>query len=154
MSITDNPNDPDLGRGPDESPVGQNKKYLVLSEEERALGFVRPYRDTYRHVGKRPQYPLADLTDEQKARFGDAYVKWEAYPEEMLPRAGRYWTKEELERPACRQTTTMGRAIAETYARDNTFYGSTYCTTCCMHRPVAEFTWVELNGAEGPVLGT
>ena len=38
-SLTTDRNDPDLGvSGPD----GQNKKYLILSEEERAKGFVRP----------------------------------------------------------------------------------------------------------------
>ena len=31
--------------------------------------------------------------------------------------------------------------IAETYARDPKFYGGTYCVSCRMHRPVAEFTW-------------
>ena len=29
---------------------GQQKCYLVLSDEERAKGFVRPVRTTYRHV--------------------------------------------------------------------------------------------------------
>lgn len=28
---------------------GQQKGYVVLSEAERAKGFVRPYRDTYTH---------------------------------------------------------------------------------------------------------
>jgi hypothetical protein len=40
-----------LGHGADEQPVPQNPVYLVLSEAERAKGFVRPYRDTYVHVG-------------------------------------------------------------------------------------------------------
>jgi len=31
-------------------PNGQQKCYLVLSEEERAKGFVRPVRQSYRHV--------------------------------------------------------------------------------------------------------
>jgi hypothetical protein len=30
--------------------TGQHKSYVVLCEEERAKGFVRPYRDTYRHL--------------------------------------------------------------------------------------------------------
>lgn len=30
-------------------PTGQHKAYIVLCEEERAKGFVRPYRDTYQH---------------------------------------------------------------------------------------------------------
>lgn len=42
---------------------------------------------------------------------------------------------------ACGMLTRMGYEIAETYARDPFFYGGTYCTTCQMHRPVAEFTW-------------
>lgn len=47
MSLTTDPNDPELNTpGPD----GQNIKYLVLSDDERAKGFVRPYRDAYRHL--------------------------------------------------------------------------------------------------------
>jgi hypothetical protein len=49
METTD-PTDPDLGHGFDSSPGPQNKKYLVLSEEERAKGFVRPVRRTYKHL--------------------------------------------------------------------------------------------------------
>lgn len=50
MSIlTEDPNDPDLGHGADSTPTPQNKKYLVLSEAERAKGFTRPYRDAYHH---------------------------------------------------------------------------------------------------------
>lgn len=41
----------------------------------------------------------------------------------------------------CGSVTTMGPAIAETYARDPKFYGATYCVKCAMHRPVAEFCW-------------
>lgn len=46
MSTTNDRNDPDLARiGPD----GMQQKYLVLSEEERAKGFVRPVRTSYLH---------------------------------------------------------------------------------------------------------
>lgn len=47
--LTTDPTDPDLGYGVDSQPVPQNKKYLVLSEEERAKGFIRPVRRTYWH---------------------------------------------------------------------------------------------------------
>ena len=47
--LTTDKNDPDLKRGIDTGPVPQNKAYLILSEEERAKGFVRPYRDSYEH---------------------------------------------------------------------------------------------------------
>lgn len=50
MNITTDPNHPDLQRGPDEvQPTSQNSVYLVLSEEERAKGFVRPLRHAYVH---------------------------------------------------------------------------------------------------------
>lgn len=99
MSITTDPNDPRLKRGPaDEAPVPQNEVYLVLSEEERTKGFVRPVRRSYRHR-------------------------------------------------TCGAVTTMGLALAETYAREPKFYGATYCVACRMHRPVDEFVW-DADGTE------
>jgi len=77
-------------------PDGQQAQYLVLSEEERARGFVRPVRRTYRHL-------------------------------------------------KCGATTTMGLAIAETYARNPSFYTGTFCSECRTHPPVGEageFVWV------------
>jgi hypothetical protein len=47
---TDDPADPRLTHGADAEPVEQAQVYLVLSAEERAAGFTRPYRDTYRHL--------------------------------------------------------------------------------------------------------
>jgi hypothetical protein len=87
---------------------GQQQDYVVLSESERARGFVRPFRDAYRH---------------QK----------------------------------CGQITTMSRSIGETYARDPSFYSGTFCVTCGGHFPVGErgeFTWYEMDGREGPKVGT
>lgn len=49
MSTTTNPQDPRLGHGSDTQPKEQNETYLVLSPEEVAKGFVRPYRDAYIH---------------------------------------------------------------------------------------------------------
>lgn len=47
--LTSDPNDPRLTHGTDDKPVQQAEVYLVLSEEERAKGWVRPYRDRYTH---------------------------------------------------------------------------------------------------------
>lgn len=102
--LTTDPNHPDLTRGGDTEPGPQAKVYLVLSEEERAKGFTRPYRDAYKH-------------------------------------------------DVCGTVTTMGRALSETYARDPKFYGATYCVKCAMHRPVAEFRWLEMDGTTGPTVG-
>lgn len=49
--LTDDPNDPRLTRGVDKTGGHeQNEVYLVLSDEERAKGFVRPVRRTYLHL--------------------------------------------------------------------------------------------------------
>lgn len=53
MGLTDNPLDPRLTHGPDPAdggPVPQADFYLVLPEDERAKGFVRPIRDAYWHT--------------------------------------------------------------------------------------------------------
>lgn len=47
MSLTTDRSDPDLNVI---ESSGQQKKYLVLSDEERAKGFVRPVRYAYRHL--------------------------------------------------------------------------------------------------------
>lgn len=91
-------NDPDEARNSGIDPTtGMQNKYVVLSDEERAKGFVRPLRLTYIHE-------------------------------------------------KCGTATTMGLAIAETYARDPHFYGGTYCAGCRDHFPVGplgEFVWAE-----------
>lgn len=57
----------------------------------------------------------------------------------------------------CGKITTMNRAIAETYAKQPAFYGATYCLTCKGHFQVGEngeFVWYEMNGSDGPKVGT
>jgi hypothetical protein len=81
--------------------TGMQKGYVVLSEEERAKGFVRPVRRSYVHVGIRP---------------------------------------EQLD-SGCGTVTKMGRALAETYARDPTFYDGTFCVQCKKHFDLEEFVW-------------
>lgn len=150
MSITVDPNDPRLS---DTKNEGQNEVYLVLSDEERSKGFVRPVRRSYQHVGKSTKYSLRDLTNEEKERHGKwGYVKYEVYPESESPILGKYWTQAELDNigNGCGTVTTMAQPIAETYARDPQFYGATFCTHCQKHLPVAEFIWVN----DGTVVGS
>ena len=104
--LTDDPTDPRLGHGVDSYPTYQHEVYLVLSDEERAKGFVRPLRRSYVHVG-------IDGTEGKLTGKG------------------------------CGVETRMGLELCETYATDPLFYGSTYCTGCRMHLPVAEFVWSE-----------
>ena len=41
----------------------------------------------------------------------------------------------------CGTDTTMGLALAETWASDIYFYGGTYCCFCRAHFPLNEFVW-------------
>lgn len=72
--------------------TGQQKGYVVLSEDERAKGFVRPLRNSYTHN-------------------------------------------------VCGTATKMGASIAETYARDPSFYSGTFCAHCRDHFPLDQFVW-------------
>jgi hypothetical protein len=132
----------------DIKPNGQQKGYVILSDEERARGFVRPVRVSYVHVGPPKPDNLRDLTEDERRRYAQyGYVKYEAYDasKEKSAVVGKYWTQEQLDRlGGCGVKTTMGISIAETYARDPTFYGGTFCCGCGAHFPVGkfgEFVW-------------
>ncbi len=97
--ITENRNDPDLNNIKDN---GQQEKYLVLSEDEREKGYVRPVRTSYIHK-------------------------------------------------KCGGLTTMNQKIAETYARDPSFYGATFCAVCGSHFDLLkdrerQFLWDDGSG--------
>lgn len=72
--------------------TGMQKGYVVLSDEERAKGFVRPVRMAYVHT-------------------------------------------------KCGVQTRMHQSIAETYARDPSFYSGTFCAHCRTHFPLSQFVW-------------
>ncbi len=83
--------------------TGMQKDYVVLSDEERLKGFVRPVRRSYIHE-------------------------------------------------KCGVETKMAQAIAETYARQPSFYSGTFCVGCRAHFPVGkdgEFVWSGSNEKVG-----
>lgn len=160
MSLTTDRNDPRLKEG-QKNETGQHDIHLVLSDEERAKGFVRPVRDTYVHIGKMIErdeegriigrlIPMADKDYDSRNYFTaeNGYGGYIKYPagHDMI---GRYITQQEFDAIVARQThfggcgttTNMGRALAETYARDPKFYGATFCIHCNKHLPVNEFVW-------------
>jgi hypothetical protein len=47
--LTTDRSDPRLSHGVDDAPAPQADAYLILSEEERGKGFVRPLRRAYVH---------------------------------------------------------------------------------------------------------
>jgi len=124
--------------------TGQHQSYIVLCPDERAKGFVRPYRDAYKHVGRtiaRCQVTWQGVDDADPHQcIGradhvldhefDALMIFNEPLKDMHGREG-----------GCGSVTTMGRALSETYARDPHFYGATFCVTCNKHYPVAEFVW-------------
>jgi len=128
---------------PADPETGMHGAYWVLTEEDRARGLVRPVRRSYVHAGVRPARPTRELTAEERERHaGSGYVAYEEYPEDHAL-AGRFWTRAQLE-SGCGATTTMGLAIAETYAREPGYYGATMCVVCRGHFPVGklgEFVW-------------
>lgn len=50
MSLTTDPKDPRLTHGVDDKPVPQAETYLVLSDDELNKGYVRPFRNKYKHI--------------------------------------------------------------------------------------------------------
>lgn len=146
MTLTTNPNDPGLK---EVEPSGMNKTYLVLSEEERAKGFVRPVRRSYVHKGIQPKHPTRELTADEHTRYDQyGYLVFEAYPQSDSAVTGRFWTADQLG-SGCGTVTTMGQALAETYARDPKFYGATFCCGCGSHFPVEQFVWAGTDEVVG-----
>ena len=151
MSFTTDPKDPKLKEG-QKNETGQHEIYLVLSEEERAKGFVRPYRDAYVHVGKKLRYHSIDRIFEKPEKNetnGKSYVATlNIIGSEGSIIGASYVTQSELDAwkegkliGGCGTLTTMGRALSETYARNPEFYGATFCCGCNKHLPVDEFIW-------------
>ncbi len=129
-------------------PDGQHADHYVLSPEERAKGFIEPVRLAYRHIGiPAALNPLRPLTDEELQRYEPyGYVAYEAYSDAGSAVVGRYWTQAQIVAVGmgCGKVTSMPRPIAETYARDPGYYGSTFCCGCGTYLPVGaqgEFVW-------------
>lgn len=131
--------------------TGQHGAYWVLSDEDRAKGFVRPLRHTYVHSAPGPKHPLRDLTTDELERYSEfGYVKFEPYPPSDSAVTGRFWTQNQIDLIGkCGVATSMGQKIAETWAADPKFYGSTFCAGCKLHLPVEQFRW-----DDGSVLGS
>ena len=159
MSLTTDPNDPKLKEG-QKNKTGQHEIYLVLSDEERAKGFIRPYRSAYIHVGRKMNYPSINrmLKEPEKNEMnGKFYVAvLDVIGSDGSILGGRYVTQDELDAwkegkrtGGCGAWTSMGRELSETYATNPKFYGATFCTGCNKHLPVNEFVWDGTNEEVG-----
>lgn len=66
--------------------------------------------------------------------------QWERYPtnvegEYLAPIRNKYIHK------TCGTETRIGDEIAETYAKNPSYYGRTFCVACKEHYPISEFHW-------------
>lgn len=129
--------------------TGMQKGYVVLSDEERAKGFVRPVRTAYRHVG---QKVCGKLVGDPGFKLGGPRSICTMKPDHegeciitktvTQPEHARAMSDHTL--GGCNTVTTMAQALAETYARDPNFYSGTFCAHCKEHFPVGvegEFVW-------------
>jgi len=158
MSLTTDPNSPCINTPKGEGQ--QNECYLILSEEERAKGFIRPYRNRYIHVGKNVSAHWKSIhrmvDEEEKQEEGmEKYVAIMTVltKEDGSFQGGSYVTQEELDAwkngkriGGCGGKTIMAREIGESYARNPSFYGSTWCMNCQKHIHVGEFIWDDGSG--------
>jgi len=118
---------------------GQQKDYVVLCDTERAKGFLRPVRTQYRHVARRPPQ-CQDYKRPEGVMGGPCLNCGRPQPEHIQLIEG------------CGAITTMGQALAETYARDPKFYSGTFCARCGSHFPVGEYG--EFEWLDGSKVGT
>ncbi len=70
MPVTSDRNDPGIQKI---LPNGQQESYLVLSDEERAKGFVRPVRNKYRHLACGSVTTMGEALSETYARQPSFY---------------------------------------------------------------------------------
>lgn len=77
MGVTEDPTNPLLTHGTDSGPVGQAPVYLVLSEAERAKGYVRPLRTRYVHITcgavTTMAHPIAETYATRPTFYGATY---------------------------------------------------------------------------------
>lgn len=153
--------DPQVARNSPILPSGQQETYVILSEEERAKGFVRPVMRSYQHIGQSVCGGLAATDDNPFARVTPDPADHRVYMccgepghegrcSDQARRAVTEQQREDARRThlfgGCGGVTTMARAIAETYARDPKFYGATFCCNCGSHLKVGmrgEFVWCD-----------
>jgi len=74
--LTSDSNDPRLTHGADSEPGPQADAYLVLSEDERAKGFLRPVRRTYVHVrGMSQQKSACGVATTMSTALAETYAR-------------------------------------------------------------------------------
>ncbi len=131
--------------------TGLQKGYVVLSEAERAKGFIEPVRLSYVHTGRKicgqrlsasgnyekiGSYTVCTGTPGHEGEHGNVSMDISADKYARFEKTGFLG--------GCGNVTIMGVSLAETYAREPEFYSGTYCAGCRNHFPIGEqgeFVW-------------
>lgn len=87
--------------------------------------------------------PIDPATGQHKAYY--------ILPEEERAKGFVRPVRQEYVHKFCGTETKMSLDLAETYARDPKFYGSTFCIYCGQHYPVDQFVW---SGTESDTVGS
>lgn len=112
---------------------------------ERQLTDGSPVPADGSHANLRPdgqQEGYVVLSPEERAQgfvkpLRASYIHTGAHPK----MAGRILIQPD--RDACGTITRMGISIAETYAREPSFYSGTFCASCKKHFKLTEFRWLD-----------
>jgi hypothetical protein len=143
----------DVVRAEQTESTGQHKDYIVLCPDERAKGFVRPFRNKYIHVGESVCGAIVnqgDLPVSVQPLGGPRDICGLPFNHDGECAGQFYANIDQVEhakillthrKGGCGVETSMGTSLSETYARNPKFYGATFCVGCNKHLPVTEFVW-------------
>lgn len=109
-------------------PGGQQEAYLVLTKEQRAQGFVRPYRESYRHLRCGSTTTMSEAIAETYARSPRFY-------------SGTFCV-------TCSEHFPVGPLSPEFPSAKGAWDEADGRT------PLGEFVWIESDGSTGPPVGT
>jgi hypothetical protein len=118
----------------------QRRALEVLKEKSEQHGAAVCTTD-----GKLPDPDYADLHNAPKPAKSDGqHESYYVLCKEERDKGFVQPVRQKYIHQKCGSVTTMGLALAETYARDPHFYGATFCCACGGHFPVGangEFIW-------------
>lgn len=102
--------------------------------------------------GKTPTEPIESSVPNAEKRSDGQHVDHWVLPESERAKGFIRPVRQVYVHEKCGTETRMGLSIAETYARDPFYYGSTFCCGCGTYHPVGvngEFIWKDSNEKVG-----
>jgi hypothetical protein len=94
----------------------------------------------------------ASVPNSETKRDGQYVDHWVMCPTEIIKEGFKRPIRDNYKHTVCGVITSMPKQIAETYAANPFYYGSTFCCGCGDYFPVGEdcdFVWVGTNDKVG-----